>query len=187
MTEVWLDIPGYEGLYQCSDAGRVKSLPRVIARKDGVLRRYPGQVLTPVVHTHGYRQVILCKDGEKKLTLVHRIVALTFIPNPESLPCINHKNQDKADNRSENLEWCSVAYNNTYGDRVQRIADKKRGSKHSAEAKKKMSEAHHNISEETRRKLSAAARRRITTDATRRKISSYARSRRRGEDGRWLV
>ena len=181
----WRHIPGYEGLYCCSPAGRIKSLERVVKRRDGLNHTVPERVLTPVKHTHGYQQVTLCKNGKKERWLVHRLVALTFLPNPEGLPCINHKNEVKDDNRADNLEWCTTAYNNTYGDRVQRIAEKHRGLKHSPETRRRMSETKKHMPAEYHQKLSAAARGRKATSEARRKMSEYAKTRKRQPDGRW--
>lgn len=112
-NEVWKDILGYEGHYQVSNKGRVKSL------KLGKER-----ILKPRRDVGGYLQVYLCKNGDKKWCLVHRLVAQAFIPNSNNLPQINHKNEDKTDNIVENLEWCSAKYNNNYGTHIQRIAEK---------------------------------------------------------------
>lgn len=185
MTEIWKDVPGYENLYQCNTSGEVRSLDRVITVKGGRRRCVKGVVLKQVRHTHGYSQVTLCDGSEKQVWLVHRLIATTFVPNPENLPCVNHINEDKADNRVENLEWCTVAYNNAYGDRVQRCAEKHRGLRHTEETRKRMSEAHRNLTDETRQKLSQAARGRRHSAESRRKISVYAGSRKRGADGRW--
>ena len=95
------DIEGYEGLYAIEDDGRVWSYKRSIYMK-------PASV-------GGYRQVILRKDGEAKHHYIHRLVAQAFIPNPDNLPQVNHKNEQKDDNRLENLEWCDAKYNMNYG------------------------------------------------------------------------
>ena len=71
-----------------------------------------------------YRQVILCKNGKTKQGLLHRLVAEAFIPNPDNLPCINHKDENPLNNRADNLEWCSYKYNNEYNDRIGRCRDK---------------------------------------------------------------
>ena len=103
-NEVWKDIEGYDGAYQVSDLGRVRSL------KYGKVR-----VLRPVNNGKGYLVVHLKRDGSQKNFLVHRIVAQAFIPNnDESKNQVNHKDENKENNRVDNLEWCDNRYNNTY-------------------------------------------------------------------------
>lgn len=111
--EIWKDVVGYEGLYQVSDKGRVKSL---WFGKDKILK--------PLKDGWGYIFVYLCKNGERKMCKIHRLVAQAFIPNTNSLPQVNHKDEDKTNNKVENLEWCDRKYNNNYGTRTQRQAEK---------------------------------------------------------------
>lgn len=106
MTEIWKDIPGYEGLYQASNRGNIRSLNW---RKMNIVRNL---YLKP--HNKGYFQVELSKDGVKKMITVHRLVAMTFIPNPDNLPAINHKDENKSNNNVSNLEWCTFSYNTSY-------------------------------------------------------------------------
>ena len=108
--EIWKDITGYEGLYQVSNLGRVKSL-----------KNDKEKILKPVISSKGYLFVNLCKQGKQKPTNIHRIVAKAFIPNPNNLPIINHKDEDKTNNCVNNLEWCTYQYNNTYGSRIDRF------------------------------------------------------------------
>ena len=112
--EVWKDIPEYEGLYQVSNMGRVKSIGYGEER-----------ILKPGKLKKGYLQVILFKDGKQKHFQVHRLVALAFIQNPLNLPQVNHKNEDKTDNRVSNLEFCTNLYNVNYGTRNERIIKSK--------------------------------------------------------------
>lgn len=109
--EIWLDVVGYVGLYKVSSAGRVKSL------KFGKER-----ILKPAPNGSGYLLVNLYKDGKMKTMKVHRLVATAFIPNPDNLPFINHKDENKANNRVENLEWVTASYNINYGTRNERVA-----------------------------------------------------------------
>ena len=111
--EIWCPINGYEGLYDVSDKGRVRSL------KFGKER-----ILKPLRNTCGYLQVCLCKNGEIKQCLVHRIVAQTFNPNPDNLTEVNHKDENKTNNSVQNLEWCDRKYNINYGIRNQIISMK---------------------------------------------------------------
>lgn len=106
MIEIWKDIEGYEGFYQVSNLGNVRSLNW---GKQGYVRN-----LYLKHHPRGYRQVELVKNGKRKMLTVHRLVAQAFIPNPDGLTSINHKDEDKTNNRVENLEWCDKRYNFWY-------------------------------------------------------------------------
>lgn len=105
--EIWRDIKGYEGLYEVSDLGNVKSLERSIVRKDGTSYYIAERILRPRKKSEGYLDVALNKDGKAKHYRVHRLVAEMFIPNPENKPEVNHINANKSDNRVENLEWAT--------------------------------------------------------------------------------
>lgn len=113
--EEWRDTPGHEGLYQVSNEGRVKSL--------NYNRTGREKLLIPSPDGRSYLFVTLYKDGKKKHPKVHRLVAQAFIPNPNGYTDVNHKDEDKTNNRVENLEWCSATYNNNYGTRNQRAAE----------------------------------------------------------------
>ena len=105
-NEQWRDIAGYEGMYEVSSLGRVRSL------KFGKVR-----VLSASKNNRGYLQVVLCKDGKVKHLLIHRLVANAFIPNDNIFNTeINHRNEDKSDNKVSNLEYCDRQYNMTYND-----------------------------------------------------------------------
>lgn len=120
--EVWKDIPGYEGLYQVSNLGGVKSIKRPDAAGSRLLRE---KILKPTIGTRGYLNVGLRKDNMQKKIEVHRLVAMAFIPNPQNLPQVNHKDEDKVNNCVDNLEWCSRSYNVNYGTRNGRMTKTK--------------------------------------------------------------
>ena len=119
--EEWRDIKGYEGLYQISNLGRVKSLNRVIIYSDGRNYFYKEKILKLRKDTIGYLYAHLCKNNVSKYYSVHRLVAEAFLENPNNYPCINHKDENKEKNNVNNLEWCTYLYNNNYGTRTERI------------------------------------------------------------------
>ena len=114
MKEEWKDIKDYEGLYQVSNWGKILSLNY---RNTGKPR-----LMNTGTDKDGYLVVYLSKNGEDKLCKVHRLVAQTFIPNPDNLPQVNHKDEDKTNNRVENLEWKSPKDNSNHGTRTERVA-----------------------------------------------------------------
>ena len=121
MEEVWKDIEEYEGLYQVSNLGRVKSLNRYIISSNGKTLFYKEKILKLRKNKHGYLYVFLYKNTVQKFYTIHRLVANAFIENPNNYPCINHKDENKENNKVSNLEWCTYLYNNTYGTRIERI------------------------------------------------------------------
>lgn len=123
-TEEWRPVVGYEGLYEVSNLGRVKSLDRVVDGKGGGKKPIRGGIMNPKSNGIGYLQIRLSKNGKKKGQYIHRLVAEAFIPNTEGLSQVNHKDEDKTNNRVENLEWCSAKYNMNYGSVKQRIGEK---------------------------------------------------------------
>lgn len=122
--EIWKDIEGYEGLYQISNKGRVKSLQREIVYKDGRKKVLKEKILHNNLNEFGYHNVMLSKDGVTKRYKVHRLVAKAFIPNQNNLPIINHKDENKTNNSVENLEWCDQKYNVNYGTMIERMREK---------------------------------------------------------------
>lgn len=108
--EVWKDIAGYEGLYQVSDMGRVRSCKRLVSHPKGGKKVVNPRVLKPS-NVHGYPSVILCTNGTIKRFSVHRLVAIAFLDNPMNLPEVNHLDGNRANPEKTNLEWCSSAEN----------------------------------------------------------------------------
>lgn len=121
--ETWRDVAGYEGLYQVSDFGEVRSLDRLILYTNGAKHLHRGAIIKPVKDRYGYLRVELYKDGKGKWHKVHRLVAQAFIPNPYNLPEINHINEDKTSNVVTNLEYCDHRQNINHGTRNQRVAE----------------------------------------------------------------
>lgn len=129
MNEVWKDIEGYEGLYQVSNLGRIKSLGRTIIRRTryGTLAPYTikPRILKPKRCQADYYQVgLFPMEGKAAVAKIHRLVAQAFIPNPDNLPEVNHKDENKANNRADNLEWCTHVENCNYGTRNARVIEK---------------------------------------------------------------
>lgn len=111
--EIWKDIKGYEGLYQASNLGRIKSL-----NSKKILKGYLNQ--------YGYIRIVLYKKGVPKSYQAHRLIAMTFIENENNLPVINHKDENKQNNNVNNLEWCTIKYNSNYGSGIQKQVNKRK-------------------------------------------------------------
>ncbi len=128
MMEEWksLDFLGYPN-YEVSNQGKVRNARTGIERK-------------PQKREYGYLQVNLYNDKKQKMFKIHRLVAMAFLPNPDNLPCINHRDETPSNNCVDNLEWCTYQYNNTYGTHMQKVSDALKGRKLSEEHKRKMSE-----------------------------------------------
>lgn len=109
MPEEWKDIKGYEGCYYVSNKGRIKNRTRL---------------LNPYKTQKGYMGVRLTKNGKVKNYLVHRLVAMAFVENTGNYPTVNHIDENKQNNASDNLEWCSYSYNNNYGKRNEKVSTK---------------------------------------------------------------
>lgn len=112
---MWKSVKGYEGLYEVSDLGRIKSLERNDARGHKIKER-----IMKHKYCKGYATINLCKGGVKKTFRINQLVAIAFIPNPFKLPKVNHKDEKKLNNKAFNLEWCTQKYNNNYGTKIER-------------------------------------------------------------------
>jgi hypothetical protein len=126
MKEMWKPIKGYDGIYEISNLGRIKSLSRQVGGKGGCKYILKERYLKLEETKTGYIKVILSRNWKYKTVLVHRLVAEAFIPNPHNLPCINHKDERKNNNNVDNLEWCTRKYNSNYGTAIQKRVLKQR-------------------------------------------------------------
>ena len=135
--EVWKDIKGYEGLYQVSNEGRIKSLPKKWSCGDRNSTRYHDSIIMKQsLDEKGYKMVCLSKNGKSTTKKVHKLVANAFIENTDNLPQVNHKDENKENNyihinedgsvnlEKSNLEWCTAKYNVRYGTRMERVSKK---------------------------------------------------------------
>ena len=115
--EIWKSVVGFEGLYEASSFGRIKSLPKIRKGRGGYTHFLKERILKPQpsVSGRGEKHVTLRKNGKSFVKSVHRLVAISFIPNPNNLPQINHKDENPSNNRVDNLEWCDGFYNHNYG------------------------------------------------------------------------
>lgn len=103
MCELWADIPNYESKYQVSNFGNI--------------RNSSGKILSQETIKNGYKRVTLTKNGKSKHYMVHRLVAICFLPNPSNFPCVNHKDENPSNNHVSNIEWCTYSHNINYGNR----------------------------------------------------------------------
>lgn len=112
--EIWKAVPiaDYSEIYLISNKGRLKNIKR-------------NKINAICLDSDGYPHYLLCNNKKRKDVTAHRLVAMAFIENPLNLPCINHKDEDKTNNSVDNLEWCTTAYNNSYGSRLERISNKR--------------------------------------------------------------
>ena len=140
--EIWKDIPEYEGLYQASNLGNIRSIARKHT-KGGILRYSIG--------SSGYKQLTLCKNGKPKTYMIHRLIAKTFLTNDNNLKEINHKDENKLNNCLENLEYCDRLYNQNYGTAIIRMV-----KSHNYKESTMKSAAHRDynvIAQKTRKKI----------------------------------
>ena len=157
MEEIWKDVKDYEGLYQVSNMGRVKSLDRIIIYSNGRKVNTKGKILNGYKKKNGYLQIDLYKNNVKKKYYIHRLVLMAFSPceNMQELE-VNHKDENKENNALDNLEWCEHKYNCDYGTRNEKVSNGNKGKEGLKGEKHPMYGKHH--SEETRKKISEATK-----------------------------
>lgn len=131
MKEIWKDITGYEGLYQISNTGIIRSHDRLIVIPPNPKSTYgfsyikKGQIIKQITDKSGYMKVLLYdKNSNRKNAFVHKLVAIEFVDNTDNLPQINHKDENKSNNCVSNLEWCTAKYNTNYGTGIKRRSEK---------------------------------------------------------------
>lgn len=122
MKEEWRAVPGYEGLYEVSNMGRVRSLDRWVEGNKGTLYFRSGGIRVQNIDHKGYYCVTLTRNAKGIQKKVHRLVAMAFIPNPDNLPMVNHRDECKTNNNVNNLEWCTAMYNSHWGTARERCA-----------------------------------------------------------------
>lgn len=133
--EYWCDVNGYEGIYQVSNLGNVRSLDRVITRKNGKKLAIKGQLMKLHLDHRGYLRLNLRHLGKDKNSKIHRLVAQAFLPNPHNKPQVNHLNGDKLDNNVCNLEWCTQNENieHAFANGLMRVGEKHGNSRLSSD------------------------------------------------------
>ena len=117
---MWTELKDFEGLYEINENGEIRSIDRIVEYSCGLSKLFKGKIIIPHITDNGYLFVALYKNKKKYQLKVHRLVANTFIPNPNNYPCVNHKDENKLNNSIDNLEWCTISYNNTYGSRIEK-------------------------------------------------------------------
>ena len=118
--EIWKEVKDFEGIYEISNYGRLKSKDRYVSRGRNTIRFSKGKIIKPVICRNGYLEYQLRKDGKRKVFLAHRLVAETFISNPKNLPQINHLDENITNNNVTKLQWCTAQENANYGTRNKR-------------------------------------------------------------------
>lgn len=123
VKELWKPVVGFEGIYEVSNLGNVRSLDRVITYCNGIKHKHKGKLLTPKKNIKsGYLEVSLYKGKKGRSFRVNRLVALAFVPNPNNYPMVNHKDENILNNFANNLEWCTAKYNANYGNRARKFS-----------------------------------------------------------------
>lgn len=119
--EIWKSVVGFEGLYEVSSFGRIRSIDKDSTKFGKLYGRRNGKILKQNILNSGYLYVMLSKKSKKYIRLVHRLVAESFIPNIKNFPVVNHRDENRLNNRVDNLEWCTYLYNSRYGTAIEKL------------------------------------------------------------------
>lgn len=182
MSEVWRAVAGYEGFYEVSDLGRVKSLERFITNNGRTNHKKERLLSTTRPKAKSYCSVALCKDGEITVVPVHRLVATAFIPNPDNKPVVDHIDTDPSNNRVDNLRWVTVRENTMNPLTRKHNSESKKGHPgylacHTEETKQKLREAKRGkaLSDTHRANLSAGLKRYFEDPNNRKAAGGFTR------------
>lgn len=124
-NEIWKPVKGYEGVYSVSSFGRVRREEFSQILPNGAVGTIKSHIMKSIIGSNNYLYVVLCQNNKRKRYSVHRLVAIAFLPNPNNLPEVNHKDQNRQNAMVDNLEWCDRLYNVRYGDGIEKAAKKK--------------------------------------------------------------
>lgn len=127
--EIWKPMAGFEDKYEISSLGNIRTIPRIIPTHNNGYVEIKQEMKKFNKHYKGCFLVNVKIKGKTKKLYVHRLVAQTFIPNPNGYKYVNHKDENKENNSVDNLEWCTAKYNNTYGTRLDRIKNTRKKNK----------------------------------------------------------
>ena len=164
--EIWKSIKDYEGYYEVSSLGRVRSIERTIVKNDGRVTTYKERIIKPHKNNQGYLMVSLYVGGKCKRFLVHRLVAEAFIPNPENKPCVDHINTIRTKNEVTNLRWATYEENNN-----NELTNKKQ-----SESRKEY------MTEEVKKEISERSKGKKLSEETKKKMSESKKGKRKGKD-----
>ena len=182
----WKPVKGYEGYYEASNLGQVRSLDRYIKDKNGKIRFIKGRILKFEIDKYGYYLIPLCKNGKQKMFKVHRLVAEIFILNTENKPHIDHINTNRINNRVFNLRWVTLKENNNNPLTKKKMSESKKGRCLTEETKKKLSKIRKGkiFSEESKKKMSKAHKGKTLSEETKKKLSESHKGKHHSEESK---